>query len=286
MSRPPQSQTPAASSHAAPSDAGPPSAITHTFPFALTPIAQQPSPEPEDLRATTPVADLSPSSPQPPRRARPQSFAGLPRVDTVTQFTSYHDPETYSPSPLSERPQARTRPPSTRSIRSTRPHPLIRTRSYAPATPTVAFSPTTISPPHSSTSPESQTHYSQFLPRLRRQASQSSVNSVATLPLPSTFNTTAQTSHANATASSSARQRTLSHTSAALLSSLNAHAQSRPASPVLPISFPPQPGGGSRPVHSLIPPSLTSAHLLTVVHQSPMLAALKRVRKARAQEDG
>jgi len=206
----------------------------------------------------------------------------VPRVNTATQFTAVHDPDTYSPSQLSERHLTRTRPPSARSTHHVRPHPLIRTRSYATATPTVAFSPTTVSPTHISTSPESQVHYSQFLPRLRRQASQSSVNSVATLPITSTSNTIAQTSRTNVTATSSARQRTLSHTSAALLSSLNAHASSRPASPVLPVTFPPQ-LAGNMPMHSLIPPSLTSQHLTTVVHQNPMLAALIRVKKARAE---
>ncbi|KAF8497670.1 hypothetical protein JB92DRAFT_2986953 [Gautieria morchelliformis] len=267
--------------------------------------------EHDPIPSTTPRGDASPLPVVPPHRPRPppQTHSDLPRVDTVTKFTTQaedspssgsatHDPPTPTRRAGHRRPA--TRPPSMRSTHSGLPHPLIRARSYAPSTPVItALSPglaqvypvstssSPSSPPmgpssESARSPESETNRP-YLPRLRRQGSHSSVTSVATLPLP----TTSSAATASTTRVHGERQRTLSHAStSAALSSLTAarshHAPSRPASPVLPIAFPPI-NPHEEQVHVMIPPPLVPPHVSATAHQNPILQALQRVAEAKAR---
>lgn len=274
-------------------------------PVPVAPQAALP-PQPDILSAATPRPDLPPSlppadsRPAPRPKQRPQSLADLPRVQTtMAKFTTGGPSQpSRTPSPEPDHRRAVTRPPSARSIRSVRPHPLIRTRSYAPSTPTVsaappAFSPTTASPlssplAHQLSSPTS-THYSQFLPgRLRRKTSESSVTSIATLPLPTKPSTTTTASLASTTRVHGERQRTMSQglTSAALSSLAAAahpqHGLSRPTSPVLPITFPP-PNLRPERAHSVMSAPLAIAHQSAIAHHRPMREALDRVARRRAK---
>lgn len=274
------------------------------------------------------IAPLQPLSSEVPRfeaqrrpqvRQRPQSMADIRLIDTNIKAENEEAEDTFIESPATELPPSRTRPPSTRSMRSIYHHPLIRTRSYAPSTPTLtappAFSPTTASPtlaPNASSgmiwgSPQSNTdteHSHNFwLSKLKRKNSQSSVNSIATLPVTSA-SASAAASAALATTNSSKitatreRQRTLSHTSAALSSLAAAaahqsshhygfgvpgfvqHGVSRPASPPLPAMFPPPP----KPVHSMLPPGLLAFHSSATAYQRVMAESLMRIGKARTEK--
>lgn len=282
------------------------------------PSPQQPahSEDPEPLPpSTTPRGDLHTL---PPRMHHPSSHADLPRVDTVTKFTIQaedspssdsvsHDPLTPTRRMAQAQTQRRpsTRPPSLRSAHSAQPHPLIRARSYAPSTPIITAPPTLSSSiaqvylgSHASSpigspqqdlppemvvrSPLSETHHAAYLPRLKRQGSQSSMASVATLPLP----TTSSTATAHTTRVHGERQRTLSHASiSAALTSLtaarNPHLPSRPPSPALPIAFPPINPHGDY-AHVMIPLPLVPPHVSATAHQNPIVEAWQRVSKAKA----
>ncbi|KIJ49585.1 hypothetical protein M422DRAFT_44928 [Sphaerobolus stellatus SS14] len=279
-----------------------------TLPTVSSPAAFKPAPvlssTSETFPTSTPRADPHPlpppsdSSTSQRQRPRPQSLADFPRIETSTKFTAGGSPEP-SPSPEPEPRRSITRPPSTRSATSMRPHPLIRTRSYAPATPTVsaappAFSPTTASSPLASpitnhpSSPDSA-RYSQFIPQLRRHGSRSSLASVSTLPLPAkTTGTTASTTRVHGE-----RQRTLSQVStSAALSSLAAAAHpqahfygigsmpSRPPSPVLPTAFPP-PNLRAEHEMPILPAPMAPSHASVMAHRRPMLDSFRRVIQGR-----
>lgn len=273
---------------------------------------------PSPLRPTFSETSRSKTHSRPQVRQRPQSMADIQLIDTNVKPGSEEADDTFAESPATELPPSRTRPPSTRSMRSIYHHPLIRTRSYAPPTPTLtatappAFSPTTASPtlaPNSgsgtilgnlpSTAAAESAHY--FWPyKLKRQSSQSSVNSVATLPLTSTSTSAAlaPTTSTNVTATRE-RPRTLSHTSAALSSlaaaaahpfhhygfgvpSFVQHAPSRPSSPPLPVMFPPP----SKSVHPMLPAELTESHLSATAFQRIMAESFIRIERAKIERVG
>ncbi|GJJ06375.1 hypothetical protein Clacol_000566 [Clathrus columnatus] len=291
------------------------------------PQTQLPEVEPSTVPLVKPALSQSTfpeilrSEPQrrPQVRQRPQSMADIRLIDTDAKSEA---DDVLIESPATEIPPSRTRPPSTRSMRSIYPHPLIRTRSYAPSTPTLtappAFSPTTASPTLTPSagpgmiwgSPQSNTEHPHHLwsSKLKRQNSQSSVNSIATLPLTSAAAAAASaalapTSSVNITATRE-RPRTFSHTSAALSSLAAAaahqpshhygfgvpgfvhgghqHLPSRPASPPLPVMFPPP----AKSVHSMIPAALLGPHLSVTAHQRIMADSLMRIGRSRAEKAG